>query len=1057
MLIRIAEILLMTGAIAVPLATSVVAAQEHPGLYLTRTDIERARLNIERFPWAKATFDGIKAEADKWTAMSPEELRALIPPQKAEYAYGFAGCPECHSAWTLWGNGGICDFSKPRSVTCPKCKRTFPDEVHPDGGDGWKDPADGKMYYFVGCYNSYVAQTITLRALDALSNAYAITGDEKYARSAAALFDALAYVYPTCTTGSIDYPGAPGGRFERTLYQVARVQVFFARYYDLLYNSPAMSLKSAYGDIPIGQHVEDNILRNGSAYCMEHLRTGKNGLTNGAADFLRGVVCVGLVLGIPEYIAYSLSGPYCIFNFLGNNLDRDGQYYETSAGYSSHALNLYVDMAEMLINHRSEKHPKGINLYEHPKLSRAIVYSHLDILCAGHSPRYGDWAPDTTKLETDGFSVEAYAGAERLFRRAQTPEARMKWASILNSLCPDGVELVRTDGPAFLRTWLLYHGEPVPTDASGGGYDFDRSAVMDSKGMVALRSDHGVNGRAAFMRYGPSVCHGHRDDLNLNFFALGRELTYDLGYSLGSAHVQTGWAKQTASHNLVVVNEKSQITGRTGGSLHLFAESDAARVTEVSSEGSYEGEGVSLYRRTLALIDSGDKQSYLVDIFRVRGGDQHDLIWHALGEEMRVEGVDLGDVEEGSLAGPDIEWGSRIGTDGDVIGEVARGPYWTPPPGNGYGFLYDVRRGSVNGQFAATWDVAPSAGESLRIDMLPFGDAELITARGPGILLSLPHARYAILRRKGEALDSAFASVLQPVQSENPVKSVLRLDVGADSSSAVGVAVNLMDGRTDYILSTIDGSNTHEFTGAGRMATRGRFAFVRLQDGNPRRMLLTASRSVSAADWELSAERASYWGTADQVDYEDCTITTSRVLPTDGSLVGRKVYVNRKSYTHKSCFGIRAIEQAGGRYVVHLDTDTLELGRGYVAAEDKPGLRELRNVVPLERGTSCQYTNTGFFNGKPVVANDGTAAAILDVMAGDGKKTILVPDPARFGKDQGLIIYEIQPGDTFEIPTALDIAIDGSTALADCTCGAKLRLGDKTYELNRGVTTLALR
>lgn len=1053
MIIRIVEMLFITGVLSVLLAASVLAAREHPSLYLTQKDIERARLNIDRYPWAEALWDNIRAEADEWAGKSPEELRALIPPQGAKYAYGFAGCPVCRSVWTLWGNGGICDFGKPGKVTCPKCDRTFPDEAHPDSGDGWKDPSDGKMYYFIGCYNSYVAQTITLKALDVLSNAYAITGDEKYARAAAALFDALAYVYPTCTTGSIDYPNAPGGRFERTQYQVARVQVFFARYYDLLYNSPSMSQTSAYGDTPVGRHVEANVLRNGAAYCMEQISTGRYGLTNGAADYLRCILAAGLLLDIAEYVDYGLNGPYSIFNFLGNNLDRDGQYYETSAGYSGHALNLYMDTAEMLANYRSDKHPGGINLYSHPKLSRALVYSHLDILCAGHQPRYGDWAPDTAKFETEPFCTSAYVGAERLYRRADTEESRRKWAAMLNEVCSGDVEAVRVNGPKYLGNWLLYHADPVEEAAPGEGYDFSRSIVLDSKGMAILRAGSGVNGRAAFMRYGPSVCHGHRDDLNLNFFALGRELTYDLGYSLGSAHVQTGWAKQTASHNLVVVNEKSQITGPTGGSLHLFVHSDGARVTEASSDASYRGEGVSLYRRTLALIDSGGDGSYLVDIFRVQGGHQHDLMWHALGDGLSIEGAELGEEEPGSLAGPDIEWGSKIGPDGDIIGEVARGPYWTAPPGNGFGFLYGVRRGPVHGPCAAVWDLDPDAGESLRIDLLPQSDAELLTAEGPGILPNKPHARYALLRRNGADLESSFASVLQPVRETNPVVRVRRLPVDDDSGSPVGVEVSLAGGRTDCILSALDGSTAHEFDG---FSLSGQFAFVSLRDGKLRKALMTASRSVEGPGWGVEAERASYWGRVDAVDLQKCTVSTSRELPTDGTLVGQKVYINRRDYSHKSCFGIRSIERTDAGYVIHLDTDTLELGRGFVSKDEEPGLHELKNIVPLEKGTSCQYTNTGFFKGRQLVADDGTTAPIMDVMAAYGKKTILVPDPLRFSKGQGLTIYEIQSGDTFEIPTVVDVTVDDSAIQADCTCSATLRLGERVHPLKPGRTSIRI-
>ena len=79
--------------------------------------------------------------------------------------------------------------------------------------------------------------------------------------------------------------------------------------------------------------------------------------------------------------------------------------------------------------------------------------------------------------------------------------------------------------------------------------------------MALLRAGGGPDAQAVLLRYGQSLNHGHLDDLNINYYALGRELTYDLGYSLGSTHTQVGWAHTTASHNLVVVNEKPQQGG----------------------------------------------------------------------------------------------------------------------------------------------------------------------------------------------------------------------------------------------------------------------------------------------------------------------------------------------------------------------------------------------------------------------------------------------------------------------------------------------------------------
>ena len=81
-----------------------------------------------------------------------------------------------------------------------------------------------------------------------------------------------------------------------------------------------------------------------------------------------------------------------------------------------------------------------------------------------------------------------------------------------------------------------------------------------------------------------------------------------MGYGRSAAtQTQYNWARQTASHNVVVVNEASQLeTGETGGSLELFAESPLVRVVEASSNRCYAKQGVSVYRRLAALVGGDD-------------------------------------------------------------------------------------------------------------------------------------------------------------------------------------------------------------------------------------------------------------------------------------------------------------------------------------------------------------------------------------------------------------------------------------------------------------------
>lgn len=1068
------DILLATIILAASTGGLTMAEQRtHPCLYVTSEDVRRAKQNMERFEWARVTAQEVIGQADKWLDISEDRLRDLIPPRNAVFAYGFHGCPECGASWPWWGARGVADIARPRTAQCPSCKKVFPDENHPDTGDGWLDPKTGKRYYFVGVYNSHAIQTLTMTsldsltgeqfgvgALDALSNAYVLTGDEKYAKRAAFILDLLADIYPTCTVGSIDYPGAPGGRFERTQYQVARVIVLLARYYDLIYNSPALDQPSITGMRTIHAAVEERMFKDAANYCLSEGDSGRYGLTNGEADFVRGVLGVGLLLDIPEYIKWALEGPYCIYNFLENNLLRDGQYYETSVGYSDHALNVYADMAEMLQNYQTAEHPDGIDLYSHPKFARALIGASLDVYCAGHLPRFGDWGPDYRKLtQWNEYNPTIHMRAEQLYAAARSEADRTEKAELLRRVCGGDVGARRFAAPRSARMWLLYNAEPVSSNGPVESIFPAESALLDGKGLALLRSGSGLSGRAALVRYGPSVCHGHRDDLNINFFALGWELTYDIGYDLGSSHVQTGWARQTASHNLVVVNETSQGgTGATGGSAHFFATGSDISVAEVSAEPAYESEKVDVYRRTCALIDSGSDSSYLVDIFRVSGGHTHDLLWHGLGE-MSVTGAKLGDVQSvGSLAGPEYDWGRQIGPDGDILGYPGK-PYWVAPPQNGYGFLYDIRRGQVSGDMiSATWKPDPGLPDTMEISVLPPADAEVITAQGPGILPKLPKANYAIVRRKGDDLHTSFVSVVQPYSGHNPVRRIERLTPRDDTGMPVGIRVILDGERTDYVLSSLDPRQEHAFSdGKDRYTLRGRLAIVRLAGGTVREALLVGATHLSVGGLTVSAEHGGFWGTIESVDYTNRQLVVNRELPTDGSLVGTRIYISRPEYSHKSCYVITDVTRKDGHTLISLDAKTLILAKGYTDPTADPGTQEIRNIVPLEMASSNWGKSTGYFKGKLLESEDGTRATIINVVGRDGgKKTIFVSYATRFGKGQRLTIYDVQAGDGFEIPTVMTIErTPGGLRVSSPTKGS-VELNGKRMEFKRGLSLLSM-
>ena len=956
-----------------------------------------------------------------------------MPGKGACFAYGLTGCPICGAEWGFWDKARA-SFDNPGHVTCDN-GHVLPDAAHPDAGTGWVAP-DGRIHYFVGSYNAWVIEKLTLTAVENLAYAYSLTGDDRYAAKAALILDAVADIYPSCDKGSWDYPSTPpSGRLDRPWYQVSRVLVRLIDHYDQIYHSASLELPSRTAGLTRRQNIETNMLRNGAAYCFEQSQGG--GLNNGEADYIRGALAAGILLDIPEYIRWAVDGPYGIYSLLENNISRDGQYYESSPLYSDHARNLYVTYAEPLLNCRREPYPDGLDLYAHPKMRAALTLLNLSIAGAGHLPPYGDTAPDLTRVDVKSKpeNTSDLMAAKRLYERtADGPEkARAAALRLYLADSPAG----KPQGEAGDPLWLLFHQTEPPARVPPLPAEFERridgSHFLGQEGLAILRT--GARGETAvLLRFGPSLNHGHFDDLGYNLFGLGYELTYDIGYQLANTHTQVGFAKQTASHNLVVVDETSQ-HGLTGGSLHLFAGFPGIKVIEASSENSYAGKGVSLYRRTLALIGDGPG-AYLVDLFRVKGGSRHDYLAHFRGELGDVGGVALGPAQRGSLAGPEFAWGSKQLNDGDMEGHPQQ-YYWNPPPGNGYGFLVHPRRGRMTGPVTAEWQADDDA--RVRMILAPGPQTEIITADAPGIKPSYPRADFVIARRQGKDLASAFASVIEPFSEAAQVLSVEPVPLGdiarvSDKKTAslpgtarpdeIGSAkrsfvtgdteiaarcllIKRRAGASDYLYSALD-DGTRSSSG---LTLGGKFILARAKDGALEALYLIGAREFQGFGWTVKAETAGWDGGVEDVDIEGSVLTTVADLPVDGRLDGAVITFSNPAYSRTTSYRVAKITKADGRTRITLD-ETVVLGKG--EATEVKGQNTLSSRIPHEYARSVYRQESGFFRGKLIRSVSGAETHI--VRATPGKALELeVENASAFKPGETFHYIDIQRGDRFRI------------------------------------------
>ncbi|MDA0337261.1 MAG: heparinase II/III family protein [bacterium] len=329
-------------------------------------------------------------------------------------------------------------------------------------------------------------------------------------------------------------------------------------------------------------------------------------------------------------------------------MDRDGVGNKASPSYSFIWMNLFRRCAAVL---ERCTHHRDFDLHrDFPRLRRMYAAPHRLTALDQYTPRIGDTgrAGDpgliSVDLETtiDVFERFGETWSAQLAHRLNGNTVAGLHTSVFDA-DPEGVQ-------ARIATVVDREGPLALTSANLNGY-----------GLAMLRHGTGEQRRAAWLYYGRNTGHGHRDRLNYGLYYRGMDLLPELGYpeyADGKWPKRAGWTTNTISHNTVVVNRRAQDNSWVGR-CRLFASIAGVRVIEVGCAEVYAE--TSDYRRTLAVIDVSASASYLVDVFRVAGGDDHVLSLHSGDGTVSTQGLDLDVQDEGTYAGPDVLCPRRSG------------------------------------------------------------------------------------------------------------------------------------------------------------------------------------------------------------------------------------------------------------------------------------------------------------------------------------------------------------------------------------------------------------
>ncbi|WP_010271000.1 heparinase II/III domain-containing protein [Paenibacillus senegalensis] len=368
-----------------------------------------------------------------------------------------------------------------------------------------------------------------------------------------------------------------------------------------------------------------------------------------------------------------------------------------------------------------------------------------------------------------------------------------------------------------------------------------------------------------YTTFQPKYGHHHHDPLNLALFAKGQELLPDIGYT---HTLQRQWTNSTMAHNTVVVNSQDAAsTGNAqhGGNIDTFISNEGGpQALRAAHPTAYAG--TEEYTREpwmIPFLDDPQQGGYVLDLFRVYGGNRHEYTLN-------------GDANRDALFETDLpleEYGPYLLPEGVAVrepeGEMDRGD----AEGHYYGYIYvrDVEKADVpNGQYELALKTQDAEGDNLSnlkiTGLVEPGQNELFIGESPSLRATrtgsvasdnnIEAVNYflpkMVLRREGTNLQSNFVHVLEPYGAEEQplIEDMTRLQPADGKPGDIAVAISYGE-VTDIILSSLDPT---EPLVVDDMTLVGKMGLIRLKDGAVKEMHLFGGTLLQKGTEQVLAE-----------------------------------------------------------------------------------------------------------------------------------------------------------------------------------------------------------
>lgn len=807
--------------------------QDHPRVLTTPEGKKETWKLIKKEAWAQDVFNKLKERTEVYTRRTESQPDWLLS-RLAMYWKSYA--TEVYVKGEVFDHAGGAKAPAP-TVRYTGTRGTAATHGRPKLEDvvPYDDSAEGNVTF---CNNALEGRPLesvhpskTGRNIESLNCEilgiardaaflYWMTGEEKYARLAAGVFD-------TYMTG-IYYRNVPvdlNHGHQQTLVGLTSFEVIHedalhivVPLYDFLY-----------------PYLQSNYLDKMMIYAGALKKWADNIIANGVPhnnwDLLqaRYIMNVGLVLednkkyadgkGREYYIDYVMNRSsirqWSLTKLADYGFDSETGIWAECPGYSSVVINDYANFTHQFDHNLQYDLVKAM-----PVLAKAVATTPQYLFPNRMICGFGDTHPGY--LNTNFFI--------RMIQNAQAngkKEQERYFTALLKCLNPEAGS--EKDSKKNVRASVnsFFEDKPLVLDpkVEAGKIEDYVSPLFYAPNVSWLVQRNGMHPRNSLMisLNASEGNHMHANGISMELYGKGYVLGPDAGIGLflysGLDYVE--YYSQFPSHNTVCVDGISSYpVMKSNHSFDLLscfpasAEPGKGFTSVTYSQVAFrEPESRADQTRLMGIVTTGPETGYYVDVFRSRkerGGDKmHDYFYHNLGQTMTLTAADGTDLnlqptEELAFAGAHLY---------------------------AYSYLYDKKVAATGQDVKVTFtiDMKDKGGDDISMNLWMKGEPEreVFTALAPMTegLSRTPHMPYNIkeqptltfvARQHGEAWNRPFVAVYEPSTQKEPsaIQSVSYFDAEEPGlKDFAGICVQSKNGRTDHIFSLADSSQTATYQG----------------------------------------------------------------------------------------------------------------------------------------------------------------------------------------------------------------------------------------------------